>query len=125
VAEPVAAACELARELLIADRTAAPAGEGLSYQNVGGNQTGYNKSDTRPIISRVTQAMLSKFGALVNGRIDVFVEDGLGEASSVAQVDENHGAMIAPPVDPSHQEDRLARVGGAQLAAAMSTAKLA
>jgi len=30
--------CEMARELLIADRTTAPAGEGLSYQNIGGNQ---------------------------------------------------------------------------------------
>jgi hypothetical protein len=29
--------------------------------------TKYNKSDTRPIISRVAQAMLSKFGALVDG----------------------------------------------------------
>jgi hypothetical protein len=55
----------------------------------------------------------------------LFVEDRLGEAFAVAQVDENHGAVIAPPVDPSHQHDRLARVGGAQLAAAMSTAKLA
>ena len=65
------------------------------------------------------------FGALVNRRIDLFVENRLRQAFPVAQVDENDGAMIAPPVDPSHQEDLLARVGGAQLAAAMSTAKLA
>ena len=60
------ATCELARELLIADRTAAPAGEGLKYENTGTTQKGYDKSDTRPIISPVTQALLSKFGLLLN-----------------------------------------------------------
>ena len=64
----VQATCELARELLIADRTAAPAGEGLKYQNVGGNQTGYDKTDTRPVISPVAQAMLIKFGSLVSAK---------------------------------------------------------
>src|ERR1017187_9671095 len=37
----VQASCEMARELLIADRTAAPAGEGLKYYNNAGVQTGY------------------------------------------------------------------------------------
>jgi hypothetical protein len=60
----VEATCELARELLIQDRTAAPPGEGLKYQNVGTTQTGYDKSDTRPIIPRVVQAMLAKYGSL-------------------------------------------------------------
>ena len=62
------ATCEMARELLIVDRSAAPAGEGLKYQNVGPNQTGYAKSDTRPIISHVAQAMLAKFGALIKSK---------------------------------------------------------
>jgi hypothetical protein len=62
----IEAACEMARELLIADRTASHPGEGLKYQNVGTTQTGYDKSDTRPVISRVAQAMLSKFGTLLN-----------------------------------------------------------
>lgn len=62
------ATCELARELLIADRTAAPPGEGLKYENVGPNQTGYDKSDTRPVISRVAQAMLSKYGSLLKSK---------------------------------------------------------
>ena len=62
----IEATCEMARELLIADRTVAPAGEGLKYQNVGTTQTGYDKSDTRPVISRVAQSMLSKFGTLMN-----------------------------------------------------------
>ena len=64
----VEAACELARELVIADRTAAPPGEGLKYYNDAGKQTGYDKSDTRPIIPAVVQALLSKYGSLVNAK---------------------------------------------------------
>ena len=62
------ATCEMARELLLVDRTASPAGEGLKYQNVGTTQTGYDKKDTRPVISHVAQAMLAKFGALIGSR---------------------------------------------------------
>ena len=62
------ATCEMARELLIADRTAAPPGEGLKYQNVGPDQTGYDKSDTRPVISHVAQAMLAKYGAQIKSK---------------------------------------------------------
>jgi len=58
----IQATCEMARELLIADRTAAPAGEGLKYQNVGGTQTGYDKTDRRPVLSQVAQVMLAKYG---------------------------------------------------------------
>ncbi len=64
----VEAACELARELLIADRTAAPAGEGLKYYNAGGVQTGYDKTDRRPIIPAIVQALLAKFGSLIQAR---------------------------------------------------------
>ena len=64
----VEATCEMARELLIADRTATAPGEGLKYQNVGPNQTGYDKSDTRPIISHVAQALLAKLGSLLKSR---------------------------------------------------------
>jgi hypothetical protein len=64
----ISATCELARELLIADRTAAPVGEGLKYYNDAGKQTGYDKSDRRPIISAVTQAMLAKYGALIQAK---------------------------------------------------------
>jgi hypothetical protein len=73
------ATCEMARELLIADRTAAPVGEGIdsvqtahaSHDGSGsgsssdGSATKYSKSDARPIISYVAQAMLVKYGALV------------------------------------------------------------
>jgi hypothetical protein len=64
----VEATCELARELIVSDRTAAPPGEGLKYQNVGGNQTGYDKSDTRPVIPGVVQALLAKYGSLIKAK---------------------------------------------------------
>ena len=58
----------MARELLIADRTAAPAGEGLKYYNNAGVQTGYDKTDRRPIIPAVVQALLAKYGALIKAK---------------------------------------------------------
>jgi hypothetical protein len=75
------ATCEMARELLLADRTAAPPGEGIASVHtghtdagVGGNApssdnstTVYSKGDTRPIISHVAQVMLAKFGVLLSG----------------------------------------------------------
>ena len=64
----VAATCELARELLVADRTGAPVGQGLSYSNVGTTQTGYKAEDRRPILPELVQSMLGKFGVLVSGR---------------------------------------------------------
>ena len=64
----VEATCEMARELLVADRTAAPAGEGLKYENVGTTQTGYDKNDQRPVISHVAQALLAKYGGLIKSR---------------------------------------------------------
>jgi hypothetical protein len=64
----VQATCEMARELLIADRTTAPVGEGLSYQNVGGNQTGYDKSDKRPVLSQLAQVMLAKYGSQISAK---------------------------------------------------------
>jgi hypothetical protein len=64
----VAATCELARELLITDRTAAPAGEGLKYYNNSGVQTGYDKTDRRPIIPAVVQALLAKYGSLIQAK---------------------------------------------------------
>ncbi len=82
VPKPVVdATCELARELLIADRTAAPAGEGVASVHTGhtdaagSGATGqsdnstivYSKGDTRPIISHVAQAMLAKYGAPIKG----------------------------------------------------------
>jgi hypothetical protein len=62
------ATCELARELLVADRTAAPPGEGQKYYNNGSVQTGYDKTDTRPIIPKLVQTMLAKFGSLIKSK---------------------------------------------------------
>jgi hypothetical protein len=62
------ATCELARELLIVDRTGAPAGEGLRYTVDGTVQVGYDKRDRRPIISHVAQALLAKYGGLLRSR---------------------------------------------------------
>jgi hypothetical protein len=64
----VAATCELARELLIADRTAAPAGEGLKYYNDSGKQTGYDKTDTRQVIPPLVQALLARYGTLIRSK---------------------------------------------------------
>ena len=64
----IQATCEMARELLITDRTVAPAGEGMSYQNIGGNQTGYDKADKRPVLSQVAQVMLAKYGSQISAK---------------------------------------------------------
>ena len=62
------ATCEMARELLIADRTVAPAGEGLKYQIVGSTQTGYDKTDRRQVLSQVAQVMLAKYGSQISAK---------------------------------------------------------
>ena len=59
------ATCELARELLVQDRTAAPPGEGLRYFKDGTTQTGYENSTARPIIPHLVQSMIAKLGSLV------------------------------------------------------------
>ena len=62
------ATCEMARELLILDRTAAPPGEGIhERQEVDLSRTIYSKSDERPVIARLVQAMLAKYGDLIKG----------------------------------------------------------
>ena len=62
------AACEMGRELLILDRTAAPPGEGLQEeQHTDLSKLIYSKKDTRPVLSHVAIALLSKFGAPVGG----------------------------------------------------------
>ena len=64
----VDATCEMARELLITDRTAPAVGEGLKYENTSTTQIGYDKKDTRPVISHIAQAMLAKYGQLLRSR---------------------------------------------------------
>ena len=57
------ATCELARELLTLDRTAAPPGEGLlsDWTSTAGKK--YSKTDIRPILPRLVLSLLSKYGA--------------------------------------------------------------
>ena len=54
--------------MAVRDRTAAAPGEGQKYYNNGSVQTGYDKTDTRPIIPKLVQAMLAKFGSLTKGK---------------------------------------------------------
>jgi hypothetical protein len=65
----VNATCEMARELMIVDRTAAPPGEGLSSVTTGAgatfSSTWYSKGDTRQVLSHVALAMLAKYGAAI------------------------------------------------------------
>jgi hypothetical protein len=69
VPKPVVdATCETARALIIEDRTANPLGEGLKFSALGSLQQSFDKSDRRPEIPHVAQAMLSKFGVLLNRR---------------------------------------------------------
>jgi hypothetical protein len=65
----VDATCELARELIVTDRTEAPLGEGIYFERAAdGSQTIYSKSDRRPILPAVVQALLLKYGTPVRAR---------------------------------------------------------
>jgi len=63
----VAAACEQARELILLDRTANPLGEGLKSSKLGDTAQTFDKTDRRPILSRLVQSLLAKYGAAVRG----------------------------------------------------------
>ena len=54
------ATCELARELLVTDRTAAPLGEGLQSSAVSGSTFVYDKLDRRPVLTPVVEALLAR-----------------------------------------------------------------
>ena len=62
----VEATCEMAREVLVCDRTAAPAGEGIAATWTATEGTEYSKTDRRPVICRFAQTMLSKYGTPLN-----------------------------------------------------------
>ena len=67
-AELVAATCELARELITIDRTAAPAGEGIAKTWLSSTGTTYDKSDRRPVIPRHVVRMLDRLGSVEEER---------------------------------------------------------
>ena len=45
----------------------------------------------------------------------LLVDDHLGDAGAVAQIEEDEPAVVAAAVDPAHENDILARVFGAKL----------
>ena len=57
------------------------------------------------------------FGLGVSFGGDFFVEDNLGDAGAVAEVEEDEIAVVAAAVDPPHEGDGLAGVGAAEFAA--------
>jgi hypothetical protein len=62
----VQATCELGRELLLVDRTAAPEGEGIAQFGIaGGVSVTFDKADRRALVPPLVVAMLGKFGCLV------------------------------------------------------------
>ena len=68
VPKPVAnAACEMARELIIADRTGAPMGEGLASTRLADSSIVFDKKDRRPVLTALVQVMLGKYGAPIMG----------------------------------------------------------
>ena len=62
----VNAACELARSLLIEDRTDDPDGEGLSSISVVGSlRLDFNANDRQPVVPFIVQTWLSKLGEYI------------------------------------------------------------
>jgi hypothetical protein len=64
----VGATCEVARAMLIEDRTANPLGEGLKFTGLGASQTSFDKTDRRPVIPYIAQAMLLKYGSPIRAK---------------------------------------------------------
>ena len=67
----ITACLELARELIVVDRTLPAAGEGQKYYNSGTTITGYDKKDKPPLIPKVSVAMLERYGVQQGGRSGV------------------------------------------------------
>ncbi|MBI5385012.1 MAG: hypothetical protein HZA90_10040 [Verrucomicrobia bacterium] len=61
----VKATCELAKELLLQDRTTAPPGEGVIATWTDTTGTKYSKTDKRPVLSYLVQSLLAKYGVSV------------------------------------------------------------
>jgi hypothetical protein len=61
----------------------------------------------------------------VHGCIQFVVEDDLGHAGAVAEVDEDDLAEVAAAVDPSHEHNFFARIGEPKFSVHMSPSKIA
>ena len=55
-------------------------------------------------------------GLVVRAGQTFFVDDDLGDAGAVAEVEEDEAAVVAAAVDPAHEDDVLPRVFGAEFA---------
>jgi hypothetical protein len=64
----VEATCEMARAMLIEDRTADPLGEGLKSTALGGNATTFDKTDRRPVLTQLAQVLLAKYGSPMSAK---------------------------------------------------------
>ena len=64
-------------------------------------------------------------GFFVDGRVALGVDDHLGDASAIAQVEEMLVAVVAAAVVPAHENGLFAGVGRAQGSAHMSSSKIA
>ena len=62
----VAACCEQAREILIADRTAAPLGEGMKSSRVADSEMVFDRNGRAPVLSHYARVLLSKLGDVLD-----------------------------------------------------------
>ncbi len=68
-----------------------------------------------------TTNSLRSFSAMAKTSAAFRIEDDLHQAFAIAQVDEDHAAVVAPPVDPAGDADRLACQLLVDLSAVMGT----
>jgi hypothetical protein len=61
----------------------------------------------------------------MHGGADVLVKDGLRMTGTIAEIDEDDGAVIAAAMRPSHQKDFLSGMFGAEFTAHVSAAEVA
>ena len=67
----VCATCEQARELLSADLTGAPMGDGLVSSSMGGNKLVFDRFNRPPVLTRVVRRLLGKVGTVVGSGCSV------------------------------------------------------
>src|SRR5579872_1436950 len=62
----------------------------------------------------IFRADLLAFDVAIGG--DLFIKDNLGDAASVAEVEEDEVTVVAAAIDPAHEDNGLTCLGGAQSA---------
>ena len=83
-----------------------------------------SRSLTVPVTA-ITNSLRSDSDFFVERGVALGVEDDLGNAGAVAEIDEEKIAVIAAAVDPSHEYCFFAGVRGAESAAHVSASKIA